>query len=65
MIWNALYVGEGGLKKNYSVQIGRIVKEARRNLGEVPILFGETGIPMDINDGEGQLRGVWKVSCAF
>ncbi|TIA93051.1 hypothetical protein E3P81_01096 [Wallemia ichthyophaga] len=60
MIWNALYIGDAGLRKNYSVQIGRIVRETRRTLGALPIFFGETGIPMDINNGEGQYQGEWR-----
>ncbi|TIB98826.1 glycoside hydrolase [Wallemia mellicola] len=60
MIWNALYIGYGGLKKNYAKQIGRLVHEAKKNLGDVPVFFGETGIPMDLNDGEGQKKGMWK-----
>lgn len=64
MIWNALYIGDAGLRKNYSVQIGRIVRETRRTLGALPIFFGETGIPMDINNGEGQYQGEWRVSYA-
>lgn len=48
MIWNALYFGHNGAKKNYALQIRTVVREARKRLGEVPIIFGECGVPMDM-----------------
>ena len=45
--YNALYWGRG-VKKNYALQIRNIVQAARQKLGEVPILIGECGIPMDM-----------------
>ena len=48
MIWNALYWGRARAKKNYALQIRNLVREARRRLGEVPIVFGECGVPMDL-----------------
>lgn len=43
----ALYFGEG-VKDNYKVQIKNIVRNTRLELGEVPIVFGECGVPMDL-----------------
>lgn len=48
MIWNALYFGRTGAKKNYTKQIKTIVNKAYEKLGEVPVVIGETGIPMDM-----------------
>lgn len=44
----ALYFGRKAAKKNYALQIRNLVREARKQLGDVPIVFGECGIPMDI-----------------
>ncbi|CAO3622527.1 unnamed protein product [Cunninghamella blakesleeana] len=47
---SATYFGQKGVKKNYSGQIKNIKQSGLDNIGEVPTLFGEVGIPMDIND---------------
>jgi hypothetical protein len=47
-IWSALYFGREGAKQNYALQIKNIVKSSREKLGEVPVIIGETGVPMDI-----------------
>jgi hypothetical protein len=47
-ILKALYLGREGAKKNYALQIKNIVETSRKELGEVPIVIGETGVPMDI-----------------
>jgi hypothetical protein len=47
-ILNALYLGREGAKKNYALQIKNIVEASRRQLGEVPVIIGECGVPMDI-----------------
>lgn len=47
-ILKALYFGDKGVIKNYSKQIGNIVDAAGKELGEVPIVIGETGVPMDL-----------------
>lgn len=47
-ILNALYFTRDGAKRNYAKQIGTLVEKAREQLGEVPIVFGECGIPMDM-----------------
>lgn len=46
-IHNALYWGKG-VKDNYALQIRNIVQAARSKLGDVPIVFGECGVPMDL-----------------
>ena len=47
-ILNALYLGREGAKKNYALQIKNIVEASRKQLGEVPVIIGECGVPMDI-----------------
>ena len=47
-IGKAIYFGHKAARNNYSLQIGNIVKAARQKLGEVPIVIGETGVPMDL-----------------
>ena len=47
-ILNALYFTRDGAKRNYAKQIGTLVEKASEQLGEVPIVFGECGIPMDM-----------------
>lgn len=47
---SATYFGQKGVKKNYSGQIKNIKQSGLDNIGQVPTLFGEVGIPMDIND---------------
>ncbi|CAH7668794.1 family 5 glycoside hydrolase [Phakopsora pachyrhizi] len=49
--WKWFYFGHSGANKNYAGQIGRIVESVYKNLGEVPILIGETGVCMDMNGG--------------
>ncbi|KAJ2998866.1 hypothetical protein HDV02_003976 [Globomyces sp. JEL0801] len=49
-IFQAIYFGIAGARKNYAFQISNIVKGGRKNLGLKPILIGECGIPMDINE---------------
>ena len=47
-VWEALYFGRDAAKKNYALQIKNIVQSSREKLGEVPVIIGETGVPMDI-----------------
>lgn len=47
-VGKAIYFGHKAARNNYSLQIGNIVKAAREKLGEVPIVIGETGVPMDL-----------------
>ncbi|KIL62019.1 glycoside hydrolase family 5 protein [Amanita muscaria Koide BX008] len=46
------YWGQKGAMDNYSLQIQNIVQEGYKSLGETPVLIGECGVPMDMNDGE-------------
>jgi hypothetical protein len=46
-IAKALYFGQG-VYKNYAKQIKNITLEGRRQLGEIPTIIGECGIPMDL-----------------
>ncbi|EIW69938.1 hypothetical protein TREMEDRAFT_38611 [Tremella mesenterica DSM 1558] len=72
-ILNALYYGRNGAKKNYKLQISNLVNAARKSLGEVPIVFGESGVPMDLNHAVAFKTGNWKwqarmmdaIICAF
>jgi hypothetical protein len=43
----ALYFGEQ-IKDNYALQIGTLVEQAKAKLGNVPIVFGECGVPIDM-----------------
>ncbi|KAF9477640.1 glycoside hydrolase [Pholiota conissans] len=49
---NAFYWGQKGARENFSLQIRNIVENSYRSLGETPVLIGECGIPMDMNQGE-------------
>ncbi len=56
-MFNALHWGEDGVKKNYALQIGKIVQAARKKLGDVPVVFGECGVPMDLKSGPSNHEG--------
>ncbi|GAA6037743.1 hypothetical protein JCM8097_002319 [Rhodosporidiobolus ruineniae] len=56
------YFGRSGLKKNYALQIRNILTSSLRQIGEVPIVLGETGCPFDLNAGREFVRGRWKGS---
>ncbi|ODO10633.1 hypothetical protein I350_01230 [Cryptococcus amylolentus CBS 6273] len=56
----ALYFGLAAIKDNYALQIKSIVLAARLKLGPVPIIFGECGVPMDLNEEEAFRTGDWK-----
>ncbi|PPQ65139.1 hypothetical protein CVT24_003229 [Panaeolus cyanescens] len=45
----AFYWGQKGARDNYSVQIRTIAEKAYQVLGENPVIIGECGIPMDMN----------------
>lgn len=47
-ILKALYFGRDGVRKNYALQIQTLVDKAREKLGEVPVVIGECGVPMDL-----------------
>jgi hypothetical protein len=46
----ATYFGIAGAIANYRGQLRNVVSAGLRNVGERPILVGECGIPMDINE---------------
>ncbi|KAI9320157.1 glycoside hydrolase superfamily [Dichotomocladium elegans] len=46
---SATYFGRNGAKANYRGQIRNIKQSGLDNMGEHPCLFGEVGIPMDLN----------------
>ncbi|KAF8633873.1 hypothetical protein AX15_001204 [Amanita polypyramis BW_CC] len=48
----AFYWGQKGARDNFGLQIRNIVEEGYKSLGETPVLMGECGLPMDINNGE-------------
>jgi hypothetical protein len=41
-------LGAGTIKKSFAEQFGEFVIRARRDMGGVPVLVGETGIPFDM-----------------
>lgn len=47
-VLKALYWGQQGARENFSLQIRNIVEASYRSLGEVPVVIGECGIPMDM-----------------
>jgi len=36
--------------RSYALQISTILQHAYRQLGETPVVLGETGVPFDLND---------------
>ena len=44
----AFYWGQLGARENYSLQIRNIVENGYQSLGELPIIIGECGVPMDL-----------------
>ena len=60
------YFGRSGLRKNYAVQIGNILEASYRQMGEVPVVLGETGCPFDLNGGPEAVQvrrnGEWRGS---
>ncbi|KAH0831249.1 glycoside hydrolase family 5 protein [Lanmaoa asiatica] len=56
---NAFYWGQKGARDNYSLQIQNIIDVGHKVLGEMPILIGECGIPMDMNNKEALTTENW------
>ncbi|GMK54726.1 hypothetical protein CspeluHIS016_0113120 [Cutaneotrichosporon spelunceum] len=54
-----LYFGKS-VRQNYATQIRTLVQEAGKQLGDVPVVFGECGIPFDLNGEEALRTGDWK-----
>lgn len=44
----AFYWGHKGARDNFSLQICTLAEEAYKSLGNVPVVIGECGIPMDM-----------------
>ncbi|OCH85892.1 glycoside hydrolase [Obba rivulosa] len=55
----AFYWGQQGARDNFSLQIRNIVEAGYRSLGEMPVIIGECGIPMDLNKGEAFKTDDW------
>ncbi|KAG8879270.1 hypothetical protein FRB97_001800 [Tulasnella sp. 331] len=51
-IWRCLYWGQRGVRENYLWQLRNIATKAYTALGERPVIIGETGLCMDLHDGE-------------
>ncbi|KAJ3189218.1 hypothetical protein HDU85_002843 [Gaertneriomyces sp. JEL0708] len=49
-VLEATYFGVAGANRNYTGQIRNIVQTGCTKVGRRPILFGECGIPMDMNE---------------
>lgn len=46
------YFGAKGVRKNYQRQISRVVREHHESTDvKLPVVFGECGVPMDLNGG--------------
>lgn len=56
---SCVYFGKS-VRDNYALQIRTLVAKARDKLGDVPIVFGECGIPMDLNNEDAFTTGDWK-----
>ncbi|KAI7886667.1 glycoside hydrolase [Lichtheimia hyalospora FSU 10163] len=48
-VFSATYFGRSGAKVNYRGQIRNIKQSGLDNMGDKPCIFGEVGIPMDLN----------------
>ncbi|KAF5384366.1 hypothetical protein D9615_003481 [Tricholomella constricta] len=48
----AFYWGQQGARDNYSLQIRNLVEASYSSIGEKPVIIGECGIPMDMNQKE-------------
>lgn len=47
-LFKALYWGQRGARDNFAKQITTIVEHGYKSLGEVPVVIGECGVPMDL-----------------
>lgn len=54
-----LYWGQSGARENFTLQIRNIVEHGYKSLGEIPVILGECGIPMDMNKGEAFTTDDW------
>jgi hypothetical protein len=42
------YWGQRGARDNYALQMKNIVEAGYRSLGEIPVIIGECGVPIDM-----------------
>ncbi|KAL4071735.1 glycoside hydrolase family 5 protein [Scleroderma citrinum] len=56
----AFYWGQQGVRDNYSKQIRSIIDSAHEVLGDIPVLIGECGMPMDMNEKEAFETENWR-----
>lgn len=47
-ILKTFYWGQKGARDNFSLQIRNIVEYGYKSLGEMPVVIGECGVPMDM-----------------
>ena len=47
-ILKTLYWGQKGARDNFGLQIRNIVEHGYKSLGEMPVIIGECGVPMDM-----------------
>ncbi|KAH7907809.1 glycoside hydrolase family 5 protein [Hygrophoropsis aurantiaca] len=59
-VLKALYWGQKGARDNFSLQLRNVVEAGYRSLGEKPVLIGECGIPMDMNEKEAFVTDQWE-----
>ncbi|KAF8802038.1 glycoside hydrolase [Phlegmacium glaucopus] len=51
-ILKTFYWGQKGARDNFTLQIQNIVEHGYKSLGEMPVVIGECGMPMDLNRRE-------------
>ncbi|KAJ3122642.1 hypothetical protein HK100_011897 [Physocladia obscura] len=64
-VLGSMYFGLSGAEKNYTGQIKNIVASGRNVVGDRPILMGECGIPMDINEKKAFETGDYRTHNKF
>jgi len=47
-ILKTFYWGQKGARDNFTLQIQNIVEHGYKSLGEMPVVIGECGVPMDM-----------------
>ncbi|ORY39013.1 glycoside hydrolase [Rhizoclosmatium globosum] len=64
-VLSAMYFGLAGAEVNYTGQMRNIVETGKRKVGQRPVLMGECGIPMDINEKQAFLTGDYQTHNNF
>lgn len=54
-------IGRNNVRKWQADQIARFKRHAKKYLGDVPVIIGETGIPYDMNNNEAFVTGDYRV----